>query len=405
MINVKTKRCEEDGCDTIPNFNFPAELLGKYCEKHKKQNMINVRATLCRGDDCNRAAIYNLPDEKEPLYCKEHKIDIMINVITRKCLDDDCKKIPCFNYKGNKKALYCNEHKLDNMVNVISDICIYDGCSTQSNFNIPTEKKPLYCLQHKSYNMINVSNKLCQYDKCKLDAIYGNVNRRAQFCNEHKKKDMTNIILYNKCSILDCENEFDFTIDNIKYCTEHCPDTKLKQKKLCKYCDIMEESNWICKDCNKIKNKKEWAIVRYIRKMIDTPFEYNTSKMLNGCSRKRPDIYFELDKHCLIVEIDEHQHNTYEDSCECARLNEIVSGIGGKSVIIIRYNPDVFKNKGKIVECDVSDKLGLLIKIIKKELVRNYDTFIVKIIQLFYDDDYEKYKFKKVEDITDLVAV
>jgi len=27
--------------------------------------------------------------------------------------------------------------------------------------------------------------------------------------------------------------------------------------------------------------------------------------MLQGCSKKRPDIYFELNSHCLIVEIDE----------------------------------------------------------------------------------------------------
>jgi hypothetical protein len=67
--------------------------------------------------------------------------------------------------------------------------------------------------------------------------------------------------------------------------------------------------------------------------------------MLQGCSKKRPDIYFELDRHCVIIEVDEHQHNAYEDSCECSRINEIVNGIGGKSIIIIRYNPDIVRNK------------------------------------------------------------
>ncbi len=55
--------------------------------------------------------------------------------------------------------------------------------------------------------------------------------------------------------------------------------------------------------------------------------------MLQGCSKKRPDIYFELERHCVIVEVDEHQHNAYEDSCECSRINEIVNGIGGKSFL------------------------------------------------------------------------
>ena len=136
-------------------------------------------------------------------------------------------------------------------------------------------------------------------------------------------------------------------------------------KRLCKYCDIKEESTHVCKDCLKIQNKKEWAIVRYLRKAIDTPFGYNSSK-------KRPDIYFELPTYSLIVENDEHQHNSYGDSCECARINEIVNGIGGKSVVIIRYNPDVVKNKNKALVISQSTRIDLLVQIIKKQLVKNY---------------------------------
>ena len=81
----------------------------------------------------------------------------------------------------------------------------------------------------------------------------------------------------------------------------------------------------------------------------------------------------------VIVEIDENQHNTYEDSCECARLNEIVNGIGGKSVIVIRYNPDTVRNKGK--------------------------QFTIKLIQIYYNDTYDTYKPIKIEDITKLIAI
>lgn len=38
-------------------------------------------------------------------------------------------------------------------------------------------------------------------------------------------------------------------------------------------------------------------IIRYLRKNINTQFEYNSSKMLGACSKKRPDVYFELNKH------------------------------------------------------------------------------------------------------------
>ena len=152
-------------------------------------------------------------------------------------------------------------------------------------------------------------------------------------------------------------------------------------------------------------SEEEWGIVRHLRKAIDTPFEYNSSKMLQGCSKKRPDVYFELSTYCLIVEIDEHQHQTYEDSCECARINEIVNGIGGKSVIIIRFNPDITKNKGKKVNIKLSEKIHKLVGKIKEELVQEYKRFQIKIIQMYYDDNYDKYLEIKEEDITKLVTV
>ena len=47
-----------------------------------------------------------------------------------------------------------------------------------------------------------------------------------------------------------------------------------------------------------------------------------------------------------------------------------------------------------------SDRIDLLVKTIKEELVKSYEKFIVKIIQLFYDDNYEEYMQIKEEDIT-----
>ena len=92
-------------------------------------------------------------------------------------------------------------------------------------------------------------------------------------------------------------------------------------------------------------------------------------------------------------------------SCECARINEIVNGIGGRPVVIIRYNPDIIKNNGKIVNIKQSDKIDLLVKVIKEELTKNYDKFIVKIIQVFYNDNYELYQNLKEDIITDKVCI
>ena len=100
--------------------------------------------------------------------------------------------------------------------------------------------------------------------------------------------------------------------------------------------------------------------------------------MIQGCSKKRPDVY--LPCHVVIVEIDENQHNKYDSLC--ARINEIVNSIGGRPVIVIRYNPD-----SKIKQTEI------LLEIIKSELS------MVKLIQIGFDNIPHQ-----SEDITNLVC-
>src|SRR5258708_35717996 len=102
-------------------------------------------------------------------------------------------------------------------------------------------------------------------------------------------------------------------------------------------------------------------VVRYIKKRIETEFIKDTYTMLQGCSLKRPDLFFDLNKHCVIVEIDENQHKSYKDQCECNRINEIVGVIGGRPITIIRFNPDkILNNKNEII-IDLTTRLNQLI--------------------------------------------
>jgi hypothetical protein len=217
---------------------------------------------------------------------------------------------------------------------------------------------------------------------------------------------MIDLILERGCSHDGCFEEYDFIVYEKKLCLNHSPNEyKINIKRLCKYCDIEEDSDFICKECKLISNKKEWAVVRHLRKNIITKFTHDSSIMLNGCSKRRPDVFFDLDKHCVIVEVDENQHKSYQDVCECARINEIVNGIGGRSVIFIRFNPDTSKNKKTKINLNLAHKLELLIKTIKEEILYEHDKFQVKIIQLYYDDDHDDYVEKKIENITDLVSI
>ena len=69
------------------------------------------------------------------------------------------------------------------------------------------------------------------------------------------------------------------------------------------------------------------------------------------------------------------------------------------------YNPDSIKHKGQKLKITNTERIDLLVKTIKEELTKSYDTFIVKIIQLYYNDNYEIYNHIKEEDITNLVTI
>jgi len=47
MINVVSKRCAFEDCDTQPSFNFERGKSPKFCILHKKPDMINVIEKYC----------------------------------------------------------------------------------------------------------------------------------------------------------------------------------------------------------------------------------------------------------------------------------------------------------------------------------------------------------------------
>lgn len=80
--------------------------------------------------------------------------------------------------------------------------CQFENCMKHPTFNLPTETKRIYCFEHKQENMIDVKHKRCQFENCKELSLFGYINKRPQFCQEHKQENMINLILENKCCIL-----------------------------------------------------------------------------------------------------------------------------------------------------------------------------------------------------------
>jgi hypothetical protein len=280
----------------------------------------------------------------------------------------------------------------------------------------PDEARATMCSDHKSPTMTSIESKKCQTPKCKHNAEFGKTEfNRPQFCCAHKPEGYVDVRQEKRCGHDGCAKDHELlyettddqgAIEPHKVCFAHAPPGYEESlKRMCKYCDIREDVPFVCRSCKHRSHKKEHAVVRHLRRTIDVPFKYDESPGFE-CTRKRPDIRFELDTHDVIVEVDENQHRGYEESCECARISEIVGAIGGKAVVFIRYNPDNVRSNGSRVTVTAAERIDLLVATVKEELARTTATFSVRVVQLWFDStETGPYEARREMDITRIVAV
>lgn len=122
-----------------------------------------------------------------------------------------------------------------------------------------------------------------------------------------------------------------------------------------------------------------------------------------GVSRRRPDMRIHKDTYNIIIEVDENQHNDYEEICENKRLMEIFSDLKNKNLVVIRFNPDDYidVNYEKVMSCWTYNRQGVVvIKQNKKDewkqrlnklketldyYLHNAPTKELEIVYLYYD--------------------
>jgi hypothetical protein len=87
---------------------------------------------------------------------------------------------------------------------------------------------------------------------------------------------------------------------------------------------------------------KEHHLRDFLKKEFPNTKMVFNKKVNGGCSQKRPDVRIECFTHSVIIECDENQHKAY--SCENKRLMTLFQDLGNRPLIIIRFNPDKYKN-------------------------------------------------------------
>ena len=129
----------------------------------------------------------------------------------------------------------------------------------------------------------------------------------------------------------------------------------------------------------------------------------NDKRIVDGCSKRRPDLLLDLGSHLLIIEIDEFRHSSYTTECEIKRLNDLSLDVGCRPIRMIRFNPDsyILCNGIRVTSCwkmnnttrtlqisktkidDWNYRLETLRSEILTSVVTN-TTDVVSIVELFY---------------------
>lgn len=145
-----------------------------------------------------------------------------------------------------------------------------------------------------------------------------------------------------------------------------------------------------------IFNSKEMYIfVAIIEKFKNYHWSVDNRVKL-GYSKRRPDMILYLHDRNIIVEIDENSHPNYEN--ESGRINEIHKDLNFQELIVIRFNPDSYYEKGKRIGSIFKRDKGKIIignknnydnriKILETEIQKSISKKLIanlEIIKLFY---------------------
>jgi hypothetical protein len=103
----------------------------------------------------------------------------------------------------------------------------------------------------------------------------------------------------------------------------------------------------------------------------------------------RPDVFYRLDTHWVIVEVDETQHRGKTYSCERRRELELCNCANGLPVHIIRFNPDTFSTKSKssrvVVPQEAIAKRHVAVVAAIKNAVEQVNPTGITVKKLYFD--------------------
>jgi very-short-patch-repair endonuclease len=306
-------------------------------KKTKKNN--NNAGRECQVPGCPKRATFGIcpkggGPKAKPRFCHEHKLDGMVSHDMRHCAHDGCKKRPNFGAPGDKLPTYCHEHRLKGMEALDTRRCDHPGCRHRARYaevvvakgtnkKAPNRKtRPVRCLLHKTDAMVNVTRQGCLHPSgCNKYPCYGHAgDKRPTYCFDHKLDGMTNV-KQKRCKGPMCD-AYAYSPLNKGYCARCF---------MYLYPDAVRSKKY---------RTKESAVATFLADAFQGLAFERDRVVSGGCSRYRPDLMCDLMTHVVIVEIDEHQHECYDQECENKRIAALWRDLAFRPVVVVRFNPD-----------------------------------------------------------------
>jgi hypothetical protein len=361
MNRVYEPRCEicmKNGEDIIAYYGIEKRVR---CKEHAEIDMKNLIVKRCNVECCETSATFGYEMYK-PLRCEEHKNPDMYNVTKNRC--DECvtlnpleTKQASYGYKGSCPTK-CVNHALSDMIHLVGGKCIHEDCEKVATYGYWKDKNRISCVVHKDHNMILLDTNYCK-ECLKSDvfktALFGEKGSKPYLCHYHSNG-----------------------MSNIK--TPKC--------KICKYFTV-SHSPYICSGCQCILNgedKKQRVEIFICDYLSNNGINLINDKPISKVyGSYRPDALINCDTHYIIVEIDENQHERYNEFCEISRMLNIQQYLS-IPCIFIRFNPHQYVMNNTTYDTPPMEKR---IECLKDEICKcssiNMSELGIKVIRMFYD--------------------
>ena len=157
-----------------------------------------------------------------------------------------------------------------------------------------------------------------------------------------------------RCQAPNCSNFGTHGISGPEHCEVHALESERDLvSRPCKNCGLEYIlQNGLCQACGfwKLHGSLHLFKQREVEKALIAADQspHQVDKIIDGgaCGRERPDFMWDADTHWVILEVDENQHLSNPEVCECLRMVNIFSSLG-MPVLFIRYNPDKYRQPDK----------------------------------------------------------